>query len=417
MIERAIKRIYAAILWVVVYPFLYILVSLKSAKTDRATRSQASRILRDTDYDGAPILLLALFQKGELRADLVRLVKEARALGIYVVGVNTKALKDTGDLFDCYIERRNFGRDFGSYQDGFLHLFKSGAADRCPRLIMCNDSVYYTRDRLGRFLTDLRDCETEVLGSTENFEYEYHLGSFCISMSGDILRHKTFRDFWKDYRLTDVRPRVIQKGEMALSAVLKSCVTSQKQIGALYNINRYQAFLEGEGSALDIALASVRRSGDIPWYRFDPRNVEAFLDEAGFIPRTPLNAHAAAEFGAEIGAIHDYASLEAYLLKDTGKTDETSHMARDAVIAELMKVFLSSSQIHNSATVLLHLGLPIVKLDALYRGVFGIYDTRRLCDAIGGDDGKELSELLLSRPFGGDNFRGLKRAFFSFGLV
>jgi hypothetical protein len=113
------------------------------------------------------ILLLALYEKGVLRDDIVRLIEEAKAAGLYVIGVNTLKLRDPSGLsglLDCYIERPNFGRDFGSYRTGFLHLFERGWAKRCSRLLMANDSVFYTGDKLAKFIDDMMTSEIEVLG-------------------------------------------------------------------------------------------------------------------------------------------------------------------------------------------------------------------------------------------------------------
>ena len=49
-------------------------------------------------------------------------------------------------LIDCYIERPNFGRDFGSYKTAFMHLFAQGWHEHCPRLLMLNDSIFYSTD-------------------------------------------------------------------------------------------------------------------------------------------------------------------------------------------------------------------------------------------------------------------------------
>lgn len=426
MFQTLQNLLYAFAVWYVIYPVLYLMISAKSLIGWWKSRVKPARTHFDGTYDGAPILMVVLYQKGRLREDIIALTQAAKARGMYIMGVNTLAVGEPEalrDHFDCYIERPNFGRDFGSYKTGFLHLFDTDAADACDRLIMCNDSVYYTKATLDAFIGDLVDTELEVLGSTENFEYEYHLGSFCISLSGEILRDERFRKYWRNYRLTDVRPRVIRKGEMDLSKVLKTCVSSADNIGALYNASRYHAEITGDGAALDTALDGVRRSGVIAWRKFDPRAIDGYLNKSGLVPN-PFREPGAPKRKMTVGdemekrpAIADYKSLEAYLLRHAEDGPANSGVVRDAVVSELVDVFLSSSQIHNSAIALWKMGLPIVKLDALYRGVFGVYDVHRLCEEIGGEDGRRLFALLVSRPFGGETFRGLKRWFFNFGLV
>ena len=94
------------------------------------------KLLRETSYihfekayGGQKILLIALYEKGKLRPDIKRLLTTSKKLGMYVVAVNTQKLDSPFDLdalIDCYIERHNYGRDFGSYQNGFLHIYRQG---------------------------------------------------------------------------------------------------------------------------------------------------------------------------------------------------------------------------------------------------------------------------------------------------
>lgn len=226
------------------YPLARSLVTLQSEANRLKSFGKRPRVHFEAPHDGERIVLLALYQKGELRPDLVRLLKAAKAQGLYVMGVNTLRLSDPDsvrDLIDCYIERPNFGRDFGSYKTGFLHLYARGWDKTCPRLLMINDSVYYSTRGLDKFLTDMTTSDIEVLGATENYEIRHHLGSFCIAMAQSILCHDLIKKYWRNYSLTDVRPTVIRRGEMKLSRTLKSCVSKPSQFRALYDSSRFMA--------------------------------------------------------------------------------------------------------------------------------------------------------------------------------
>ena len=56
------------------------------------------------------------------------------------------------------------------------------------------------------------------------------------------------------------------------------------------------------------------------------------------------------------------------------------------------------SQIHQNAAALLDLGLAIVKLDGMYRGMFNAADVRKICRLLSPGDGRALERLLLSGP-------------------
>ncbi|MGA2655765.1 MAG: hypothetical protein ABSF18_07290, partial [Gammaproteobacteria bacterium] len=150
--------------------------------------SKPNKLIIEKKYQGQKILLIALYQKGTLRNDLKQLLIKAKKLGFYIIGVNTLTLtEDVSEWFDSYIERFNYGRDFGSYKTGFNYIFDKKIHLQCPRLLMCNDSVYYEETRTEKFLLDLMNSNIEVLGATENYEISYHLGSFCIAIAGRVL--------------------------------------------------------------------------------------------------------------------------------------------------------------------------------------------------------------------------------------
>ena len=75
---------------------------------------------------------------------------------------------------------------------------------------------------------------------------------------------------------------------------------------------------------------------------------------------------------------------------------------------EIIKTFMAGSQIHQNQVILLKLGLPIVKLDGLYRGMFNIEDLSKIKSELTEEDAKALIPLLLTRPYGGENLLGWK---------
>jgi len=372
------------------------------------------------------IVLVALYQKGVLRPDVVRLLRAAKAAGHYVLAVNTLKLKDPKDIssfVDCYVERPNFGRDFGSYKTGFLHIFRRGWQERCPRLLMLNDSVFYTEERLEKFLDDMMSSDVEVLGSTENFEIEYHLGSFCIAMSGTILRNPKLAKYWRSYRNSDVRPLVIRRGEMGLTKALKRCVTSPDQFRALYGSERFLNDLLVDHSLTDFAIRNSRTSDLVGW---KPLTWNAVIEHLQLRFIVPIHRTEDVDFNIETtlrdineyAFVHGYDDLFALLgrhLTPGSEIDPTK--IADVVRAVLAEVFMQGSQIHQNAATLLRMGLPFVKLDGLYRGAFNIYDMVNVTSQMTAEEAGELRQLLLVRPYGGATLRGWKRAAFMRGLV
>ena len=409
------------------------IVSAQSFVAWWRTRDMPTVVHVEAPYDGRPIMLLALFQKGLLRPDVVRMLEHARRAGFYVVGVNTLKLRDPAGiagLIDCYMERPNYGRDFGSYKAGFLHIYARGMDQTCQRLLMVNDSVYFSSGQMAKFLTDIM-VGSQVLGATENHEIDHHLGSFCISMAGGVLRAPAVRAYWEAYKLTDVRPRVIKTGEMRLSRTLKGAVMSPREFVALYSATRFAAQVEHDDALLHFAMRNGRSANINHWKRITPKAALDYLSTRFLVPFNP-----AASFEqpkpkqfrkpegmpqaslAESAFVADYDDFVKFVHNRVGEAGNINETAlRSMTAAYAAEVFMEGSQIHQNAAILLAMGLPIIKLDGLYRGMFNLADVRTLTDQLPTDEAEELRALLMERPFGGDTLIGWKRAAFLRGYI
>src|SRR5690606_1852540 len=71
------------------YPVLLFLLTLQSEARRIRSWSRPDRVLRDRAHNGEPVLLLALYEKGVLRPDILALLDAAKAAGFYVLAVNT----------------------------------------------------------------------------------------------------------------------------------------------------------------------------------------------------------------------------------------------------------------------------------------------------------------------------------------
>lgn len=427
--KRQVKSqsLLARILAQLANPALRTALTLKSEYDRLNTIGKRPTVHFEAPYAGQPILLLALFEKGRLRPDVERLIAAARRRGLYVMAINTLKLAspaDYSDRIDCYIERVNYGRDFGSYKTGFLKLFADGHDRLCPRLLLANDSIFYAEDRLEPFLREMMETDTEVLGSTENFEIHYHLGSFFISMAGNVLRHPRFKRYWRTYRLSDVRPVVIKQGEMGLSKALKGCVTSPDQMRALYDSVRFTEFIEtADDETVDHIVRLTRRT-EHTQKRFLLRDqMESLERDFLFRPFDVDEVHASnatlddlRRDSMYLGSYSDIVSAINKRLIDRGVNHNDEWLRRD-VVGSLIDSFRQLSQIHQNAAILLEMGLPIVKLDLVYRGMANMTDVNVICDRLNKQEQRELKALLLSRPFGLDTLFGWRRAAFMNGLI
>lgn len=385
-----ISHLLARFIWLSIHFSLFSILRLKSFFKHliiwmRGKKKEVHVFGENTDH--RKILIMALHQKKNLRKDLVRLLRVVKEKKFYVILVNTSSIanpQDLNELCDIYIERDEYGRDFSSYKLAFMLLYRKGMHETCERLIMLNDSVFYARNGLPEFIERLSSSDWDVVGATENFE-NYHIGSFCISMSGNILRENRFMKFWKKYKGTDVRPDVIRKGEVGLTRTICK-ILRREEIKLLYDISWFLSFMEQNPSIVEHAFEYSRKSDKIP---------------SSPTLETELQRHFARN------------SIKGKILPYFHEMHNFDDLKRDI----LLRLFVRGSQIHQNALILFKGGLPIVKLDLLYRGVLDESDIYRLVAMMDPEDAEEFKKLVFARPFGRHNLFGLQRVYFEHGFI
>ncbi len=428
-IKTSINQIFSNISIPYIYLYLYTLSFINFVKS----LFKRDVIYENKIYKGQSVLLLALFEKGVLRNDIKRLLQIAKDKGLYVVAVNTKKLQKDEltivvDLIDVYIEQFNYGRDFGSYKKGFNYLYRSDVAKGSPKVLMLNDSVYYDSDRLGLFIDEMLDERFEVRGATENFEINYHLGSFAICFDNKIVNDKRFKKYWSGYALTDVRPAVIERGEMGLSKVLNSIVSNELKIGACYNAKRVRSFLRQRENLL-LYIMFLRKSDLVDWRTRSPVDlIDSFLDLTHLsklkksdrvdgknnIPTIHLQRDARDKLSIFVTELED---IHLVFNQFSNLNQNIDSYFYDFVRNELVENSRSGSQIHQNNACFLLMGMPIIKLDGIYRGMFSEQDVFAFEKILSERNFNELIDLLYSKPYGGNTLKGLKNAAFKRGLI
>ena len=371
-------------------------------------------------YESQKILLLALYEKGTLRSDIETLLAVAKRLDMYTVCVNTLKLDSPeryNGLIDCYVERYNFGRDFGSYKTGFLHLYKRQWEERCPRVLMLNDSIFYSQKELMPFMAKLLNTKSEVLGATENHQIEYHIGSFCLSLDGCTIRKEAFRRYWKQYANSDLRHVVIIRGEMGLSRMLRSCVSSTEKFSTLFDVTWFSEYINDNRKFLD-QISDYFRVGLEGGFWKRP-SISRFADRV--MQKYPLglaDPEAANEYKSKyfVDSISSLKEAIATSVKEM-KPGSIDRRVYEEVKYDLVECFSNGSQIHQNALLLHYLGLPLIKLDGLYRGAFSTEDVEKLAQQLDPDEVIPFKRLMYSKPFGANFLLGWKKEAFRQGRI
>lgn len=430
------KRIFMVLARMVLKIIIYTYYGLLSLRDSIKTKKY-NNIKIQKEYNGGKVMLLALYEKKQLRNDTLELLKAARKENVFVIAVNTLKLEQVNypsDLVDVYIERDNYGRDFGSYKSGMSYFIDKKMDATCERLLIINDSVFFSKLGLDEFIHTLFNSEIEVLGSTENSQHSHHLGSFCISVAGKITREDKFKAFWQDYKLSNVRPLVIKRGEFGLSKVLKSLTSSEQHFKSLYNVS----FMEKKLSTDHDFLADYyyyRREGESSWHNKSVTSIvekdevllsyyNAYVTEKEMEPRALLASSVETNTflrndgskKKEVDTL-DYLTVVEFLKSNNDTSSRYALQFRQRLIGIYLNEFTLGSQIHINCLALHHCGLPIIKLDLIFRCVCNINDIIKLRDQLHESQQEEFMTLMLSRLCGDKFLVGINRLAYQFGIL
>lgn len=117
--------------------------------------------------------------------------------------------------------RKNFGYDFGGYQDAMLHIM--GAGVPVEQLVIMNDSIWFPLHTgcnllsrmeanpagfVGAFQLEPTRNKEKMVGKKRPF-----MGSFFWHFKAPVLRSEAFKSFWIEYKATSSKYATIRRGE------------------------------------------------------------------------------------------------------------------------------------------------------------------------------------------------------------
>lgn len=425
--SRAKKNFIRRIVAEISTPSVYTIVRFFDIKQKIKSYFHKSQIFEYKSYKpGQKVALLAIWEYEELRHDVEFLIQELKNRDYYICIINTGKIDPLklNDLCSVYISRFNYGRDFGSYKEGFLYLHRQGILDSASKVLMANDSIFFLRDNIAACLTEFENSSLKVLGATENYEIWHHLGSFFIMFDNSVTKSKKFIKFWKNYKVTDLRTKNIRYGEIVLTEIVKKIVPDN-QVGAQWSLSLFSKYISSHNE-LSNAIALANRGHLTEWKKLSWQFVTKVSLQERIVSVTDFQSNPGLMLSQEKT---DYKELSAINNFDGAVRIIQSLSDEKLSEKEVQELFLkakglfmttaaSGSQVHQNGNLLVSLGCPIVKLDLIYRGAFSYEDAEILFDNIeNSKDRDQLRENLYRRAFGIDALRGWKRSAFAKGLI
>ena len=283
------------------------------------------------------VLLLALYEKDEVREDIFELIKYYKKSNFSIIAINTSKLNQEQKekltpFCDVYLERNNYGQCFGSYKEGLLYLYKHSDYENIQSVTILNDSVYFLKKNLAKLIELSRSAD--FFGLTENKDFDYHISSYALFISNKILVSDVFKNFWKKYQLSSSRKEIISNGEIKLSKVL---IENNHNIKPAYDVDILNK----------IYLHQIFEF--YPSYFYKDEN---FLEEHLKLCKTrEVKGDIKIKYLDFFSHKH-YKDFESYFYK---------------INRRVIKSFESGSQIHKNYLIFLYDQFPCIKLDLLSR--------------------------------------------------
>ncbi len=141
-----------------------------------------------------------------------------------------------------FVERPNFGYDFGGYRDGIRLLWSWGIAPET--LLILNDSIWFPLDQETRIIKELEANPAGIAGSILRIRGEERfLESYLYRIRDDVFSSPAFRAYWDGLRLTSNKYKVIRRGERGFSREMRA---AGHEVAALYPNEDLPRYLENQ---------------------------------------------------------------------------------------------------------------------------------------------------------------------------
>ena len=376
-------------------------------------------------YNQQHILIYSIYQKDNLRLDSLNVIKTAKALGLFIIMVNTSRLlpssvSEIKDFVDIYVERPNFGYDFGSYKYAINLINNDKKYMVSKKIIILNDSVFSFSKTLNQTFQDLLNVKYNVVGVTENLEIEHHIASYCMSFDNTVMNNQLFIKFWKNFKPKNNRRYNINSGELMLSKMLFNSVALNK-INILYNGESIlNSIVKDPNLCYKIPLIACQSDSPlIPWHKINADEIiELSKLNFNYNDRDFILRHQSLSDSKQ--TIQSTHTMDDALLQIKSKIDgediRLADATKHAYLGYLINRVTSGSQIHQNAALFFKLGCPFIKLDLNYRGIDDGKVFSYISSNLPDDESKLLKKLIYARGRGDLTLRGLNLILFRFGF-
>lgn len=206
------------------------------------------RVINGAGPLGSKVAIFLVYQPRGMSASAVATCRHLFERGYSVVLVAHSPIsaadeQTLGRWVWRFVERPNFGYDFGGYRDGIRLLWHWAVSPDC--LIILNDSVWFPLDRSETMLASMEASPAAFLGALRHVDLPgtdtEHAGiflSYFFLIKRPVLTSEVFISYWNNYVSTSNKYLTVRRGERGFSRALFAAGVPSE---GLYSRDRFMA--------------------------------------------------------------------------------------------------------------------------------------------------------------------------------
>lgn len=176
------------------------------------------------------VAIFLVYQPSGMAASVLATCRHLARRGYAVMLVSNAPVsaQDQRALGSCvwrFVERPNFGYDFGGYRDGIRLLWHWSVAPE--HLVILNDSVWFPLDDAETLLSTMERSNAGFMGALRHVDpgepESEHAGiflSYFFHIKRSVLSSAVFLDYWNHYVATSNKYLTVRRGERGFSRAL-----------------------------------------------------------------------------------------------------------------------------------------------------------------------------------------------------
>ena len=189
---------------------------------------------------GDRVAIFLIFPKNGLLASHKRSIEYIRENGYAPFVVSNLPLSEDDQEYLTkstwkFLSRPNRGYDFGGYREGFMSLL--GDLSDLKYLAFLNDSSWFPVPNTKNWFTEAEALDVDYAAAATSYSIprvpldryqtihwqmdfnlrDFHYCSYALLVSSKLLQNDKYHKFWKSYVLTELKNKVVRRGEMGMS--------------------------------------------------------------------------------------------------------------------------------------------------------------------------------------------------------